>query len=92
MQPVNDLAPVFSATTYTTSIDETLDVGSSIGITVSATDPEAGHTITYFTVSNDADSAFFHVGQSSGVFTLAHAVDADPPSSHSSFSFRVRWL
>ena len=67
-------------------------MGSPIGITVSATDPEPGHTVTYFTVSADTQSAFFHVDQSSGEITLAHEVDADPPTSHSSFSFRVSIL
>ena len=89
VQPVNDLAPVFSSASYTGNILESLAVGSAIGITVSATDPEPGHTVTYFSVSTDTNSAFFHVDRSSGVITLAHAVDADPPTSHSSFSFRV---
>ena len=88
-QPVNDLAPVFSSTTYTATVAENLAVGTAIGITVSATDPEPGHTVTYFSVSSDTQSAFFHVDQTSGSITLAHSLDADPPTSHSSFSFRV---
>ena len=86
---MNDQAPVFSMATYTGSIAESHTVGSPIGITVSATDPEPGHSVTYFSVSSDTDSAFFLVNPSSGVLTLAHRLDADPPTSHSSFSFRV---
>ena len=74
---------------YTATIPETQAVGSAIGVTVSATDPEPGHTVTYFSISSDTNSAFFHVDQSSGSITLAHSVDADPPTSHSSFAFRV---
>lgn len=89
VQPVNDLAPVFSSPTYTATVPESQTVGSSIGVTLSATDPEPGHTVTYFSVSSDAHSAFFQIDQSSGSITLAHSLDADPPTSHSSFSFRV---
>lgn len=81
---------MFSPASYTVSIAENLAVNSPIGVTVSATDPEPGHTVTYFTISSDTQSAFFHVDQMSGVVTLAHSVDADPPNSHSMFSFRVR--
>ena len=91
-QPVNDLAPVFSSTTYTAMVAESLAVGTAIGITVSATDPEPGHTVTYFSVSSDTQSAFFHVDRTSGSITLAHSLDADPPTSHSSFSFRVCYM
>ena len=80
---------MFSPASYTVSITENLAVNSPIGVTVSATDPEPGHTVTYFTISSDTQSAFFHVDQMSGVVTLAHSVDADPPNSHSTFSFRV---
>lgn len=76
--------------TYTASITESHVVGAPIGITVSATDPEPGHSVTYFSVSSDTDSAFFLVNPSSGALTLAHSLDADRPTSHSSFSFRVK--
>ena len=90
LQPVNDLAPVFSMATYSTTIPESHAVNSPIGITVLATDSEVGHIITYFTVSSDTDSAFFHVHQMTGVMTLAHSLDVDAPDSDSSYSFRVR--
>lgn len=86
---MNDLAPVFSSTSYSAAISETHVVGTPIGVQVSAIDPEAGHTVTYFTLANDADSAFFSVDQTTGIVCLANSLDSDPPTSHSSFSFRV---
>lgn len=64
-------------------------VGTTVGVTVMATDPETEHTITYFPVTSDAHSAFFFVGRTDGVITLAQAVDYDPPANHREFSFGV---
>ena len=86
---MNDLAPVFTMGSYSSTISETHPVGTPIGITVSATDPEVGHTVTYFTLASEADSAFFSVGQTSGVISLTNGLDADPPTGHSTFQFSV---
>ena len=75
---------------YSTTILESHAVGTAIGITVSATDPEVGHVVTYFTLANEADSAFFSVDQTSGVISLTNGIDADPPTGHSTFQFSVR--
>ena len=66
-------------------------VGTIVGITVMATDPETEHSISYFTDTRDAHSSFFSVGRTSGIVTLAQPVDYDPPSMHRQFSFRVMW-
>lgn len=65
-------------------------VNTPVGITISASDPAEGHSVTYFAETSDAESAFVLINQISGVVTLAQAVDYDPPLNHRQFSFRVR--
>ncbi len=59
-----------------------------VGITVVAMDAEIEHTIMYDLVVSD-DSAFFSIDRTSGVVSLAHAVDYDPPANDRSFTFNV---
>lgn len=64
-------------------------LGTTIGLTVLATDPEVEHNITYFTEATDIGSRFFSVGQTTGMITLSQEVDYDVPASHMDFTFRV---
>ena len=89
MQDINDNAPSFSQSVYMGRIMENHSVGTTVGVTVIATDPEAEHTITYFPVTSDAESSFFSVGRTDGIIRLAQEVDYDPPANHREFSFRV---
>ena len=90
LQDSNDAAPQFTQNVYTSTITEIHPVGNPVGIIVQAADPEPHHTITYFTESSDSSSAFFSVDGTSGMVSLAHAVDYDLPARHRQFSFRVR--
>jgi len=74
------------------SIVENHMVGTIIGITVQAMDPEVEHMVRYFTEVSDAGSRFFSVDQSTGVISLTQNVDYDPPSSHREFTFRASIL
>ena len=89
MQDSNDNSPRFSQSVYIASIAENHVVGSPVGVTVLAIDPEVEHTVTYFQNTGDADSAFFLVDQTSGMVQLAQFVDYDPPFNHRDFTFRV---
>ena len=75
--------------TYRGVITENFPVGNTVGITVSAPDPESAHTVGYFTEASDPHSSFFSVGRTTGVISLAQNVDYDPPANHREFTFRV---
>ncbi|WP_310463386.1 cadherin domain-containing protein [Sphaerotilus sp.] len=60
---------------------ESATVGSAVGLTVSATDADLGnHTVTY-NLADDAGGRFT-IGTSSGVVTVARALDAETALSH----------
>lgn len=59
-----------------------------MGITAAATDPE-GHGVLYGISTNLPDGVFFNIDENTGVVTLAHAVDSDPPVSHTQLMFEV---
>lgn len=65
-------------------------VGSPIGVIVLATDPEAEHSVAYFIDASSTHSAFFSVGRSNGVISLAQEVDYDSPANHREFTFQVQ--
>ena len=89
---MNDQEPVFGQASYAASIVENHVVGTAVGITVQAMDPEVEHTVRYFTEASDAGSRFFSVDQSTGVISLDQNVDYDPPSNHRDFTFRASSL
>ena len=64
-------------------------MGTVVGITVMATDPETEHSVEYFPETADPDSSYFLVGRTSGIITLGQSVDYDPPQNNSQFTFRV---
>lgn len=88
-QDSNDASPQFILSIYTNTITENHPVGNTVGIIVVATDAETEHTISYFPDTSDPDSAFFSVGRTNGVITLAQAVDYDRPAMHRQLSFGV---
>ncbi len=53
-----------------------------------ATDPE-GHAVQFAISSTLPDGVFFNIDETSGVVTLAHAVDSDPPNNHAQLMFEV---
>ena len=74
---------------YRGNVTENHSVGTPVGIIVQATDPETEHSVTYFTVAGEPHSAFFSVGRTNGIISLAQAVDYDPPANHREFTFSV---
>lgn len=78
-------------TTYSATLLESHMVGTSVNLNspISATDLEMGHNIFYSISDSFDDGAFFSIDEVTGVLSLAHSLDADPPNSHSSFMFMV---
>ena len=75
---VNDNDPAL-ATSATKSVAE----NTTIVLTVSATDEDAGTTLTY-TITAGADSARFRINQSTGVLTFKTAPDFEMPADQGS--------
>ncbi|MEY2874101.1 MAG: hypothetical protein RLZZ373_1472, partial [Pseudomonadota bacterium] len=73
-------APVDTDATADTVL-ESATVGTTVGLTVAATDADLGnHTVTY-NLADDAGGRFT-IGTSSGVVTVARALDAETALSH----------
>ena len=89
MQERNQKFPIFVSNSYLPpAIDEDLPVGSAIpSLIVAATDPE-GHPVHYYIDSSVPAGAYFAVNETSGLVTLAHAVDYERASERS-FIFTV---
>ena len=71
--------PAFSASSYTFTVREDIDVGRRVG-TVSATDPDGG-AVTY-TITAGNSTGKFAIGQSSGEITVAGALDYETAPAH----------
>ena len=74
--------PVFSSATATRSVRESASAGTAIGSPVTATDADAGDTLTYTLEGTDAAS--FSIGSSSGQISTKSGVtlDADTKSTY----------
>ena len=89
---INDNAPIFTQSTYTVDdVDETLENGDSVGLTVSATDADgttANSTVTY-SVTGGTGMGVFDVGPSSGVITVLDASMIDYESGTTSYTLEI---
>ncbi|MFM8981948.1 MAG: choice-of-anchor D domain-containing protein, partial [Spartobacteria bacterium] len=74
-----NLAPVIIRTGGTTTVSLNVAENSTAVSTVSATDADAGQSITY-SISGGADAARFAIGSTSGVVTFAAAPDFEAPA------------
>ena len=80
---------MFTQSSYTAQVMESLDVGGEIGLTVRAEDDMEGHTVKYSINHSFEDGDFFNINENSGLITLARSLDTDPPSNHDTFTFVV---
>ena len=89
---INDNAPIFTQSTYTVDdVDETLENGDSVGLTVSATDADgttANSTVTY-SVTGGTGMGIFDVGPSSGVITVLDASMINYESGTTSYTLEI---
>ncbi|MGI9383646.1 MAG: cadherin domain-containing protein, partial [Methyloligellaceae bacterium] len=81
---VNDLnqvvEPVNDSDATANTVDETAAVGTIVGITALATDPDGTDTVTY-SLSNDA-GGLFAIDANTGVVTVAGAIDREAAASY----------
>ena len=85
---VNDASPVFSASSYTASIDNNSSVGTSV-VDIDATDADASdsfNSITYSITAGDSDSRFT-INSSDGIIKTAKAINE---VSASNFTLTVK--
>jgi hypothetical protein len=81
VNPVDDpVSAVTDSDPATSAISENALVGSTVGITASASDADLGTTITY-SLSDDAGGRFA-IDKTTGVVTLAKALDYETADSH----------
>ncbi len=73
-------APAFGASSYTFSVREDASTGDAVG-SVSATDADAGDTVTYSITAGNADGKFA-VNGSTGAITVAGALDYETTASY----------
>ena len=74
-------APEFATATTTRSVDENTAAGEDIGAPVTATDVDAGDTLTY--TLGGTDAASFGIGGSSGQLTTSADLDFETKASYS---------
>ena len=68
-------APDFGATTATRQVDENVPGGTNVGLPVTATDSNAGDTVTY--ALSGTDAAFFALGSATGQITVGAGTTID---------------
>ena len=83
--PVNDQAPVFDLSSYSGQVNENSPVGTSVGVSVAASDGDLpSNQITYYISGKDAGQ--FTINQYTGVILTAAVFDAEMTTS---LSFNV---
>ena len=76
-----DLAPINDSDVSADTVDENSAIGTTVGITAQTTDGDAGQSIVY---SLDSDAGgLFAIHSSTGVVTVAGALNHEAASSHS---------
>ena len=78
---VNDLAPVFDQDMYYGSVDENEPIGTSVGIVISAVDPDVPSNLISYSISNHGDQ-LFTINSTTGEITTAQILDADTLPVH----------
>lgn len=74
--PVNDNSPVFNQTSYTGSVPENAPAGSSVGVTILASDSDV-HSGTSITYQISGGSNDFVIDMQHGSITTLRPLDAD---------------
>ena len=62
------------------AVDEDAIVGTTVGVTANATDPDGGDTVSY-SLDDDA-GGLFAIDANTGIVTVAGALDAETATSH----------
>ena len=75
-----DVGAISDTDASANAVDENASVGTVVGVTALATDPDGSDTITY-TLSDDA-GGLFAIDADTGVVTVAGAIDREAAASH----------
>jgi len=84
--PVNEpIGPVTDANGALNQVLETATPGTAVGITAQAVDPDAGSSVSYSFTNNSQTTTdgLFAIDSSTGVITVAGALDYETATSHS---------
>jgi len=76
----NPIGPVVDTDSNDNQIKETAAIGSKVGLTANAVDPDQKDTVSYKLI--DDAGGRFEIDEQSGVVTLAKDIDYDNASSH----------
>lgn len=74
------IGPVIDTDATADSVDEDAAIGTTVGITANAVDPDGTDTVTY-SLDDDA-GGLFTIDAATGVVTVAAALDAETATSH----------
>ena len=77
----NPVSTIADSNAADNRVDENAVVGTVVGVTASATDGDAGTTISYSLLDNAGGK--FAIGSASGVITVAGSLDYETATSHS---------
>ncbi len=79
--PVSDVGPVTDSSAVANQVNENSPVGTLVGITANATEPDLGQTVTYSLTDNAGGR--FAINPTTGVVTVAGPLDYETATSHS---------
>lgn len=79
--PVSDVGPITDSSAAANQVNENSPMGTTVGITASAVDPDAGQTVSYSLTDNAGGR--FAIHPATGVVTVAGPLDFETGTSHS---------
>ncbi|MDZ4848818.1 MAG: cadherin domain-containing protein [Pirellulaceae bacterium] len=79
--PISDVGPVADSSLVANQVNENSPVGTSVGLTALAIDPDPGQTVTYSLTDNAGGR--FAINPTTGVVTVAGPLDYETTTSHS---------
>ena len=77
-RPAVNTPPAFSSATATRNVDENMYAGAAVGDPVTATDEDAGDSLTY----SLSETGYFEIDASSGQITTTMMLDYEAMSTH----------
>jgi hypothetical protein len=79
--PISDIGLVTDSSTAANEVPENSPVGTIVGLTATATEPDPGQTVTYSLTDNAGGR--FAINTTTGVITVAGPLDYETATSHS---------
>ncbi|XP_070544624.1 protocadherin Fat 4-like isoform X2 [Ptychodera flava] len=88
VRDVNDHGPVFENNTYISTIEEDIEIGSTV-LTLSATDTDLTSSEFIFWISHGNNDGQFSIDSSTGHVMVSGVIDRDPPNNQTFFNLTV---